>query len=150
MSTLSIPMAKEVSKKQRGSGLYLLGLSKSRMRRLRRAVQFAGYPSLSNWLARQERELIRQQEVLHGDLLAAPLPDEADLIRVFCKHGTPLTAEHLAEETHLTESAVARLLRDLIDSGIVIQVRQAKITSTARGATNPEYRLSPEYRPGAR
>jgi len=155
MSTLSIPiMAKEVSKeskkKPRGSGLYLLGLSKREMRMLRRAVQFAGYPSLSNWLLRQKEAVIRQQEAIHGSLLTAPTPDEQRIIAAFHKTGTPMTAVHLAEETHLTEATVLRTLPDLISAGIVEQTKQAKTTSAARGATNPEYRLDPKYRPFAR
>jgi predicted HTH transcriptional regulator len=150
MSTLSTPMAKEVSKKSRGSGLYLLGLTKREMRILRRAIQFAGYPSLSNWLVRQKEAVIRQQEAVHGSLLTAPTPDEQRIITALQKIGTPMTAVHLAEDTHLTEATVLRTLADLIETGIVEQVRQAKITSAARGATNPEYRLDPKYRPFAR
>jgi hypothetical protein len=138
-------MAKSSNKKGRGSGLYLLGLNKSEMRILRRAVQFAGYPSLSNWLQRQRRAIVVEQTKLHGDLLKALTPDEAEIIAAMRATGTPVTVAHLSEDTHLTEAAALRVLRDLIDSGIVEPSRQFKITATARGATNPEYRLSPKY-----
>jgi hypothetical protein len=142
MSTLT--MAKEVPGKQKQRGLYILGLSKAQMRRLRRAIKFAGYPSLSSWIDRQRRTLLKEQEAIHGDLLKALTPDERDVIGALGTGATSLS--QVSDETGLSEKQAERVLADLLDAGIIELRRAIKITDQARGATNPEYRISPKYR----
>lgn len=144
-SLVSIPNMSSKKNRQRGTAVQVRGLQKTQRVKLRRGVALSGCQSVSAWLSAKIRQLIREQEEKHGDLLTVLTPNEADIVAALEKTRTPMTTVHLAEETGLTEAVARRVVGDLVEVGILELRRQEKITATARGATNPEYKLSPKY-----
>jgi hypothetical protein len=128
---------------QRGNAIRMWGLSRALHRKLIRAIQLAGFRSLSEWLLRQTLHFISEQEQIHGNLLTALTPIEADVVRAI-ENGAN-DPEHIAQETMIAMKRLNRILADLVDRDILEIRRQGGKTDHARGARRPLYFVTEKY-----
>ena len=141
----TIAMARgNAEKKSRGRSVRIHGLPRELNRKLIRAAQLAGFRSLSEWLFRQAQNFITEQKQIHGDLLTALTPLEADIVQVISDGAND--PEHIAQETMIPSRKLNRMLADLFDRGILEIRKQGGKTEQARGARRPLYFVSEEYR----
>jgi hypothetical protein len=127
----------------RGTAIKISGLSPNLHRRLIRAVQLAGFRSLSEWLFRQTQHFIAEQEGIYGDVLNVLIPLERDVVKVI-RHGAN-DPEHIQEETRISKKKLSRILADLVSRDVLEIRRQGGKTDLARGARRPLYFVSEDY-----
>ena len=99
------------------NAIRIFGLSRTLHRDLTRAVQLAGFRSISQWLLRQTQNFIKEQKEIHGDLLTSLTPLEQDIVRVIEDGAND--PDHIAQETMIPLKKLNRMLADLFDRGII-------------------------------
>jgi hypothetical protein len=123
--------------------LKIHGLSPKTRKKFSRALRLAGQGSQSRWLLTMINRFIRQQEAKHGDLLLALTAEEQWVVEVVASGAAE--AQQIAEETGFDAEAVAELLDDLVDRGVLEIRRQGGKTDAARGARRPLYFVAPKF-----
>ena len=131
----------------RGTALSIQGLPKSVHLRFKRATMLDGAPSVSAWLSRAIRRVIREQESKHGDLMSALTQDEQDVIDVIELGAAD--PEHICAEVMLPSSRVESILADLVSRDLLEIRKQGGKTEAARGARRALYFLTEKYKPGS-
>jgi len=106
-----------------------------------------GAPSVSAWLSRAIRRVIREQESKHGDLMSALTQDEQDVIDVIELGAAD--PEHICAEVMLPSSRVESILADLVSRDLLEIRKQGGKTEAARGARRALYFLTEKYKPGS-
>lgn len=133
--------------RKRGDSVRVLGLTPALQVKFRRAVQLTGRVSQSQFLSNAIRQLIREAEAAHGNLLTVLTPDEEEIVRVV-RDGAAEFGQ-IVEETLIAAGKVEKLLTELIDRGILEARKKGGKTEGARGAVIKMYFLAPgyEYKP---
>src|SRR5262245_50323941 len=130
----------------RGNALSIQGLSKSENLRFKRAAMLDGAPSISAWLSRAIRRVIRDQEAKHGDLLNALTQDERDILEVIESGAND--PEHISAEVMISQKRLDPILADLLARGLIETRRQGGKTEAARGARRNLYFVTEKYQSG--
>lgn len=120
-----------------GHAIRILGLSPDTRRLFRRALALSGAGSQSRWISAKIRQLIREQQERHGDLMQALTEDEHDLIEVIRSGAAEI--QHIVVESLLSEKQVEAMLADLIKRGLIEERKKGGKTAQARGAVITMY-----------
>lgn len=123
--------------------LRLSGLPQRLRTKLTRAIALANGSTQSGWLLVQINRFIKQQEAKHGDLLLALNAEEQWIVEVIGSGAAE--PQQIADETGFDAEAVAELLEDLVERGVLETRKQGGKTDSARGARRDLYFVSEKY-----
>lgn len=123
--------------KSRGGAVRVLGLPPSVRVKFQRAVQLTGRGTQSQFLANAIRQIIREAEAAHGNLLAVLTPDEAEIVRVIRDGAAEFS--QIVEETMIAAGRAEKLLTELVDRGVLEVRKKGGKTEQARGAATKMY-----------